>query len=142
MSEPEAAHYIAFYWGGAMVGRFLGIYTLKLFSPGKVLTFHSVVSIFLILASINSTGMPAVYLMIAVGLCNSIMFPTIFTLALKGLSGHAEKASGLLATAILGGAIIPLLTGWMADSSGLKVAFILPAVCYGYIAFFGFKTRK
>lgn len=142
MSEPQAAHYIAFYWGGAMMGRFLGIYTLKLFSPGKVLAFHSVLSIFFIVASINSTGMLAVYLMIAVGLCNSIMFPTIFTLALRGLSGHAEKASGLLATAILGGAIIPLFTGWMADSSGLKVAFILPAVCYGYIAFYGFKSRK
>lgn len=142
MTEPEAAHYIAFYWGGAMVGRFLGIYTLKLFSPGKVLAFHSVLSIIFIVASINTTGMLAVYLMIAVGLCNSIMFPTIFTLALRGLSGSAEKASGLLATSILGGAIIPLFTGWMADSSGLRTAFILPAVCYAYIAFYGFKSRK
>jgi FHS family L-fucose permease-like MFS transporter len=80
--------------------------------------------------------------MIAVGLCNSIMFPTIFTLALKGLEKSAEKASGLLATSILGGAIIPLFTGWMADTSGLRTAFILPAVCYAYIAFYGFKLRK
>lgn len=142
MTETEAAHYIAFYWGGAMVGRFLGIYTLKLFSPGKVLAFHSALAIVLIFASINSTGMIAVYALIAIGLCNSIMFPTIFTLALKGLSGSAEKASGLLATAILGGAIIPLFTGWMADGSGLRAAFILPAVCYAYIAFYGFRSRK
>lgn len=142
MSETDAAHYIAFYWGGAMIGRFLGIYTLKLFSPGKVLAFHSVLAIALIVASINSTGMLAVYAMIAVGLCNSIMFPTIFTLALRGLGKSAEKASGLLATAILGGAIIPLFTGYMADGSGLRIAFILPAVCYAYIAFYGIKSRK
>lgn len=141
MTETEAAHYIAFYWGGAMVGRFLGIYTLKLFSPGKVLAFHSLLSIALIVTSINTEGMIAVYTMIAVGLCNSIMFPTIFTLALKGLGKSAEKASGLLATAILGGAIIPLFTGWMADGSGLRMAFILPAVCYGYIAFYGVKSK-
>ena len=142
MPETAAATFIAFYWGGAMVGRFLGIYTLKLFSPGKVLVLHSALAIAFIILSINSTGMLAVYLMIAVGLCNSIMFPTIFTLALKGLEKSAEKASGLLATSILGGAIIPLFTGWMADNSGLRTAFILPAVCYAYIAFYGFKLRK
>ncbi|MBA2403315.1 MAG: sugar MFS transporter [Bdellovibrionales bacterium] len=142
MVETEAANYIAFYWGGAMVGRFLGIYTLKLFSPGKVLCFHSLLAIAFIVLSINSSGMLAVYSMIAVGLCNSIMFPTIFTLAIKGLEKSAEKASGLLATAILGGAIIPLFTGWMADTNGLRLAFILPMVCYAYIAFYGFKARK
>jgi FHS family L-fucose permease-like MFS transporter len=142
MVETEAANYIAFYWGGAMVGRFIGIYTLKLFSPGKVLCFHSLLAIAFILISINTTGMLSVYTMIAVGLCNSIMFPTIFTLAIKGLEKSAEKASGLLATAILGGAIIPLITGWTADTSGLRIAFVLPAVCYAYIAFYGFKARK
>jgi FHS family L-fucose permease-like MFS transporter len=140
--ETEAANYIALYWGGAMVGRFMGIYTLKLFSPGKVLCFHSLLAIAFIVISMNSTGMVAVYTMIAVGLCNSIMFPTIFTLAIKGLEKSAEKASGLLATAIVGGAFIPLLTGWMADMNGIRIAFALPAICYAYIAFYGFKTRK
>jgi FHS family L-fucose permease-like MFS transporter len=140
--EADAANFIAFYWGGAMVGRFIGIYTLKLFSPGKVLAFHAVAAIALIFTSINSTGMLAVYAMILVGLCNSIMFPTIFTLAIKGLEDHAEKASGLLATAILGGAIVPVLTGWVADGNGLRTAFLLPAVCYGYIAFYGLKWAK
>lgn len=142
MAETEAANYIAFYWGGAMVGRFLGIYTLKLFSPGKVLCFHSVLAIAFIFISITTTGMLSVYTMIAVGLCNSIMFPTIFTLAIKGLEKSAEKASGLLATAILGGAIIPLITGWTADNGGLRIAFVLPAICYAYIGFYGFKARK
>lgn len=141
MPETEAANYVAFYWGGAMVGRFLGIYTLKLFSPGKVLTFHSALAIAFIVLSMNTSGMTAVYAMIAVGLCNSIMFPTIFTLAIKGLEKSAEKASGLLATAILGGAIIPMMTGSMADSVGLNTAFILPAVCYAYIAFYGLKSK-
>jgi FHS family L-fucose permease-like MFS transporter len=140
--ETQAANYIAFYWGSAMVGRFLGIYTLKLFAPGKVLVFHSALAIGLILLSVNSTGMIAVYTMIAVGLCNSIMFPTIFTLALKGFEKSAERASGLLATAIVGGAFIPLCTGWMADTAGLRTAFILPALCYAYIAFYGIKARK
>lgn len=142
MPETAAANYVAFYWGGAMVGRFLGIYTLKLFSPGKVLCFHSVLAIAFILISINSSGMLAVYTMIGVGLCNSIMFPTIFTLAIKGLERSAEKASGLLATAILGGAIVPMVTGSMADSWGLRMAFILPAVCYAYIAFYGIKAKR
>lgn len=142
LPETQAANYVAFYWGGAMVGRFLGIYTLKLFSPGKVLSFHSILAIAFIMISINTTGILSVYTMIAVGLCNSIMFPTIFTLALKGLEKSAEKASGLLATAILGGAIIPVFTGQMADSMGLRMAFTLPAICYAYIAFYGFKAKK
>lgn len=141
IQEMQAATYIAFYWGGAMVGRFLGIYTLKMFSPGKVLFVHSLLAIILIVVSINSSGMMAVYTMIAVGLCNSIMFPTIFTLAIKGLEKSAEKASGLLATAILGGAFIPLFTGQLADNMGLRMAFILPAICYAYIAFFGIKSK-
>ena len=141
MSETQAASYIAFYWGGAMCGRFLGIYTLKLFSPGKVLMLHSLLAIALILTSINTTGYLAIYTLIAVGFCNSIMFPTIFTLAIKGFEKSAEKPSGLLATAIIGGAFIPLFTGQIADASGLATSFILSAVCYAYIAFYGFKWR-
>lgn len=141
MSETEAATLVAIYWGGAMAGRFMGIFTLKLFSPGRVLSVHALLSIALILFSVNSQGNLAIYSMILVGFCNSIMFPTIFTLGIKGLDSAAQKASGLLATAILGGAIIPLLTGQMADSVGLRMAFILPALCYGYIAIFGLRSR-
>ncbi|HSH71472.1 MAG TPA: sugar MFS transporter [Methylophilaceae bacterium] len=141
MPETQAAHMVAFYWAGAMVGRFIGIFTLKAFAPGKVLSVHAALSIALIIVSMNTSGMLAVYSMVLVGLCNSIMFPTIFTLGIKNLkAGQEKKGSGLLATAILGGAVIPLFTGLLADSVGLHHAFILPVVCYAYIAWLGFKN--
>lgn len=143
MPETQAANMVALYWGGAMAGRFLGIYTLREFPPGKVLTVHSLLSIALILISINSFSMRAVYSIVLVGVCNSIMFPTIFTLAIRGMSEHRiQKASGLLSTAIIGGALIPVITGQLADAHGLRVAFLLPALCYGYIALFGVKSQK
>lgn len=143
MPEAEAAHLVALYWGGAMVGRFLGIYTLKEFNPGRVLTFHALLALALILISVNSYGHQAVYCMIAVGFCNSIMFPTIFTLVIKRFAGSmVQKASGLLGTSILGGAFMPVLTGNLADVFGLRTAFLLPALCYGYIAIFGGLNSK
>lgn len=141
MPETEAATLVAIYWGGAMAGRFLGIYTLKEFSPGKVLSVHSMLAIALILISINSRGILSIYSMILVGFCNSIMFPTIFTLGIKSLGpGEEQKGSGLLATAILGGALVPVMTGVMADKMGFRIAFLLPVLCYGYIAFLGLKN--
>ena len=142
MKETQAANLVAYYWGAAMVGRFLGILTLKHFPPGKVLTVHATIAISLILISINSRGNVAVYSMVLVGLCNSIMFPTIFTLGIKDLkAGEEHKGSGLLATAILGGAIIPVFTGVMADEVGLRMALLLPTLCYGFIAVFGLRGR-
>ncbi|MCM2348396.1 MAG: sugar MFS transporter [Bacteriovoracaceae bacterium] len=141
-SETQAAGLVAIYWGCAMVGRFLGIFTLKKFSPGRVLMVHAMAAIGLILISINSRGNISVYSMILIGLCNSIMFPTIFTLAIKGLApNETSKGSGLLATAILGGALVPVLTGQIADLAGLRTAFLLPTLCYGYIAFMGLRNR-
>lgn len=141
MPKTEAATLVAIYWGGAMVGRFLGIFTLKEFPPGRVLSVHAMLAIALILISINSRGIISVYSMILVGLCNSIMFPTIFTLGIKDLGvGQEQKGSGLLATAILGGAIIPLITGEVADKMGFRVAFLMPVLCYAYIAFLGIKN--
>jgi FHS family L-fucose permease-like MFS transporter len=141
LPETQAASLVAFYWAGAMVGRFIGIFTLKAFAPNKVLIVHAVLSITLIIVSMNNTGLLAVYSMVLVGLCNSIMFPTIFTLGIKNLkTGQEKKGSGLLATAILGGAVVPLFTGLIADSLGLHHAFILPIVCYAYISWLGFKN--
>ena len=143
VTESAAALLVAFYWGGAMVGRFIGIFTLKAFAPARVLIAHALLSMVLIIVSMNSTGMLAIASMVLVGLCNSIMFPTIFTLGIKGLkAGQEKKGSGLLATAILGGAIVPLLTGLLADRVGLHHAFILPVLCYGYIAWFGFRNAR
>lgn len=141
LPETQAAQMVAFYWAGAMVGRFIGIFTLKAFAPGKVLSVHAALSIALIIVSMNTSGMLAVYSMVLVGLCNSIMFPTIFTLGIKNLkAGQEKKGSGLLATAILGGAVVPLFTGLLADRLGLHHAFILPVVCYAYIAWLGIKN--
>jgi FHS family L-fucose permease-like MFS transporter len=143
MPETEAATMVAIYWGGAMVGRFLGIFTLNLFPPGKVLSVHALLAIALILISTNSTGLISVYAMIMVGLCNSIMFPTIFTFGIRDLNaGDEQKGSGLLATAILGGAFIPVLTGEMVDHWGFRVAFLLPVFCYAYIGILGLRNSK
>jgi MFS transporter, FHS family, L-fucose permease len=140
-TETQAAPLVAFYWGGAMVGRFLGIFTLKAFAPARVLMTHALLAVILILISMQASGTLAIGSMVLVGLCNSIMFPTIFTLGIKGLkAGQEKKGSGLLATAILGGAIVPLLTGLLADRMGLHHSFILPVICYVYIAWFGFKA--
>lgn len=140
-TETQAAPLVAFYWGGAMVGRFLGIFTLKAFAPARVLMTHALLSVVFILVSMQTSGTLAITSMVLVGLCNSIMFPTIFTLGIKRLkAGQEKKGSGLLATAILGGAIVPLLTGLLADKVGLHHAFVLPVVCYVYIAWFGFQS--
>lgn len=143
VAETQAAPLVALYWGGAMIGRFIGIFTLKAFAPAKVLITHALLSVVFILVSMQSKGNLAIATMVLVGLCNSIMFPTIFTLGIKSLkAGQEKKGSGLLATAIVGGAVIPLLTGLLADRLGIHHAFVLPVICYAYIAWFGMRNLK
>jgi len=142
MPESEAAHYIAYYWGGAMVGRFAGAILMQKIAAGKLLAFNSVASAALIALSIASEGSVAMYSILLVGLCNSIMFPTIFSLALKGLGVNTSRGSGLLCLAIVGGAIVPVMQGGLADSIGLQVSFVLPLVCYLYIAYYGLIGSK
>lgn len=142
LSESQAATHIAYYWGGAMVGRFVGAAIMQYIKPGILLGFNSLASVCLILLSVSSSGQLAMWSMLAVGLCNSIMFPTIFSLALKGLGDQTAKASGLLCLAIVGGALIPLVQGVLADNLGLTLSFLLPALCYLYIGFYGFKGSQ
>ncbi|WP_018984388.1 sugar MFS transporter [Salinimonas chungwhensis] len=137
MSEAEASAYIAYYWGGAMVGRFIGAVIMQKIDPGKLLAFNSMLSCALVIISVMSDGGIAMWTILAVGLCNSIMFPTIFSLALKGLGNQAAQGSGMLCLAIVGGAIVPLLQGALADAFGLQLSFLLPVICYIYIAFYG-----
>jgi FHS family L-fucose permease-like MFS transporter len=113
-----------------MVGRFLGAYFLKVFSPGKMLAFVATSVLVLLLISANTTGAISGWSLLAVGLFNSIMFPTIFSLACEGLGPRAADGSGIICVAIVGGALVPLITGHAADSLGLKGALIVPAVCY------------
>ncbi|MDG1529704.1 MAG: sugar MFS transporter [Polaribacter sp.] len=144
-SDPKSllGIFVIFYWGGAMIGRFVGAYLTKIMSPGKVLSIFASLAITMILISINTSGLVSMWSILAVGLFNSIMFPTIFTLSLEGLGDLKAQASGLLCMAIVGGAIIPFAFGSLIDGFGFKTAFLLTILCYGYILFFGrFKTRK
>ncbi|MES2902554.1 MAG: sugar MFS transporter [Pseudomonadota bacterium] len=143
LNEAAAGSLIAFYWGGAMIGRFIGSYFLRILSPGLILAGVAIGAIALILISINTTGAVAGYSLLAIGLMNSIMFPTIFSLASEGLGSRAADGSGIINIAIFGGAVIPLLTGMLADASGsLGIALLLPAACYALIAYFGMFARR
>ena len=137
LEESEAAKYIAYYWGGAMVGRFIGAAVMQKVPAGKVLCFNSVLAVVLVLVATLSSGTVAMTAILLVGLCNSIMFPTIFSLAINGLGKHTSQGSGILCLAIVGGAIIPLIQGLLADSIGVQLSFFLPIVCYLFIAYYG-----
>lgn len=142
LKESEAAKYIAYYWGGAMVGRFIGAAVLQKIDAGKLLSFNAALACLLILIAIISSGNIAMIAILMVGLCNSIMFPTIFSLALKGLGVHTSQGSGVLCLAIVGGAIIPLLQGGLADSIGIHFSFLLPVICYVFIVYYGLVGSK
>ena len=142
LDEQSAGKLIPLYWGGALLGRFVGSGILRLVSPGKALAFNAFAAIALILISANSSGAMAGYSLLAIGLMNSIMFPTIFSLANEGLGRRAAEGSGLICVAIVGGAVIPPLTGHLADLSSLRVALYLPALCYAVIALFGLYARR
>ena len=129
--------FVTFYWSGAMVGRFIGSYLTKIFQAGKVLSFFALIAIFLIFLSAISDGLISMWSILAIGLFNSIMFPTIFTLSLNGLGNLKPKGSGLLCTGIVGGAIIPPLYGLLTDFMGFKFSLIVLSLCYLYIANFG-----
>ena len=142
LEEAEAAKFLTYYWGGAMVGRFIGAAAMQKVDAGKALAFNACIAVLLLLVAIFSSGTLAMWALLLVGLCNSIMFPTIFSLALNGLNRHTSQGSGILCLAIVGGAILPLLQGMLADSVGIQLAFILPVFCYLYIAFYGLKGSK
>ena len=137
MEEAEAAKYIAYYWGGAMVGRFIGAAIMQKVAAGKLLAFNAIGSTCLLSIAIVGSGALAMWSVLLVGLFNSIMFPTIFSLSVNRLGAMRSKGSGILCLAIVGGAIVPLLQGVIADTIGIQLAFILPLLCYAYIAFYG-----
>jgi FHS family L-fucose permease-like MFS transporter len=139
LAEADAAPYVSYYWGGAMVGRFIGAAVMRKFAPGRVLGLHALAAVALVTLSMLSSGSVAMWSILAVGLCNSIMFPTIFSLAVSGLGKHTSQGSGLLCMAIVGGALLPVLQGMIADSSGIQAGFIIPILCYLYICYFGFR---
>ncbi|MCS0580110.1 sugar MFS transporter [Massilia pinisoli] len=139
MPAARAASYVSVYWGGALIGRFIGFGVMRVVSPGKALAFNALAAIALVLAAVFGHGQAAMWAILAVGLCNSIMFPTIFSLALHGLGRHAGQGSGILCMAIVGGAIVPFAQGWLADRVGVQPSFFIPVACYAFILFFGLK---
>jgi len=136
-SEKVAASYVSFYWGGAMIGRFVGSALMQKLKPGAVLGTAAMIACALVTTSILTTGRLAMWSIIFVGLFNSVMFPTIFTLAIDGLGKLTGKGSGVLVMAIVGGAILPVTQGALADRIGIHLAFLMPAVCYLYIVYYG-----
>ncbi|MGU7782699.1 L-fucose:H+ symporter permease [Burkholderia sp. PU8-34] len=139
LQQEAAARYLSLYWGGAMVGRFLGSALLSKIRPGYLLAFNAFVVSALLVIAILASGTIAMWALLAIGLFNSIMFPTIFTLAIEGLGKHTGEGSGILCMAIVGGAIVPLIQGFMADHIGVQLSFCVPVVCYLYIAYYGLK---
>ena len=158
MDVKEAGNYVSYYWMGAMIGRFIGAALMTKINPAKALGFAGIVNIALILISTQTTGMVSMVTMVSIGLFNSIMFPTIFTLAIKGLGNLTSQGASYLVMAIVGGALIPLAVGVVADlyvpegltdielesfnNEGLKTAYLVPIICYAYIAFYGFNGSK
>ena len=143
-ANPKAivAIFLTFYWGSAMIGRFIGAYLTKVVAPAKVLMLFSAIVILLILISINTDGLLSMWSLLLIGLFNSIMFPTIFALSSEGLEMKTQS-SAILCTMIVGGGFIPLLYGFFTDYVGFRMAFFILILCYGYILFFGFyKTNR
>jgi FHS family L-fucose permease-like MFS transporter len=142
LKVADAGKFVSFYWGGAMIGRFIGSAAQRKINAGKALTFNALVAAALVIISMLTFGQVAMWAILAVGLFNSIMFPTIFTLAIDGLGKHTGQASGILCTAIVGGAILPVVQGMFADKIGIHHAFFIPVLCYAYIVYYGLKGHK
>lgn len=142
LPEHQVAHLIAYFWGGAMLGRFLGAIVMQFIKPRRYLAINAILAMLFIFVAMTQQGSVAMYSILAVGLFNGVMFPTIFSLALEGLKERKGQASGLLCQAIVGGALLPLLQGVIADTLGIQISFVVPLVCYLFIFYYGMKSIK
>jgi len=142
LSAKSAAGYVSFYWGGAMIGRFLGAGLLRKFRAGHLLGAFTICTTSLVTLSMLTHGHFAMWSILAVGFFNSIMFPTIFSLGVAELGPLTGNASGILNMAIVGGAIVPLIQGAIADHIGIHRAFFIPVICYLYILYFALSGSK
>jgi FHS family L-fucose permease-like MFS transporter len=142
LTAAEAARYVSLYWGGAMIGRFIGSAILRRYSTGVVLGFAATIAGLLVVTSMLSFGHVAMWSILAIGLFNSIMFPSIFTLGIDNLGPLTGRGSSLIVASIVGGAIIPVIQGKIADNIGVHHAFLIPVACYIYIALFGFSRPR
>jgi len=142
LPQQVAGQYLSYYWGGAMVGRFVGALAMMFVRPGRALAFNAAIAVVLLVVALVSAGHTAMWSVLAIGLCNSIMFPTIFALALVGLGRHTGEGSGMLCMAIVGGALVPVVQGYFADHVGILHSFAVPVACYLYIVFYGLYGHR
>lgn len=142
LTEQEATRYVSMYWGGALVGRLVGSALLARFDPRRLLAAFAAVNVLLLATTMATTGDVAKYSVVAIGLFNSIMFPTIFALGIERMGPMTNKAASLLIMAIVGGAVVPLLVGWLADMHGLQFSFLVPVLCYAYIVYYGLRGSR
>ncbi|WP_093534868.1 sugar MFS transporter [Stenotrophomonas rhizophila] len=142
LTEQEATRYVSLYWGGALVGRLVGTFLLARFDPRRLLGLFALVVMGLLAVTMLGTGELAKWSVVSVGLFNSIMFPTIFALAIGGLGPLTGQGSSLLVMAIVGGAVVPLAVGWLADHYGLQASFLLPMLCYLFIVFYAWRGSR
>ena len=143
LSHDKAAGYLSIYWGGAMVGRFIGAGLMNKIAPNKYLAFNASMAVGLLMLAIAAGGGAVTqWSLLLIGFFNSIMFPTIFSLGTKGLGKFTGAASGIISTAIVGGALVPVLQGFVIDHVGLMISYVIPAVCYVYIVFFATRGYK
>ncbi len=142
MSASQAASLVSLYWGGAMVGRFIGAGLMRSVSPSVLLAVSAGMAILMVLLTIVIGGPLSVWTILAVGLFNAIGFPTIFSLSIAGLGRDTAHGSGILCMSIVGGAVIPVIAGAIADETSIAVAFFLPVLCYGYIVFFALSVLR
>ncbi len=142
MNNVSAGAMVSYYWGAAMVGRFFGALIMRFVAPSIILALNALLAVAMISVSVSSSGDMAMWTILSVGLFNSIMFPTIFALAISGLGEHTGKASGYLCQGIVGGAILPLIQGVAADALSLQLSFLVPALCYVYIAWYALVGSK
>ncbi|NHZ40216.1 MULTISPECIES: L-fucose:H+ symporter permease [Massilia] len=141
-SADTAAKYVTIYGGGAMLGRFIGFAAMRYVSPGRALAFNAACSIALIMVAVFGSGMTAMWAILLVGLCNSIMFPTIFSMALFKLGKFTGQGSSILCMAIVGGALVPLAQSVLADAFGVQLSFLVPAACYLFVIYYGLKYAR
>ncbi len=141
-SLKTASFLVALYWFGALIGRLLGSWMNTIFKPRLLLGFFGIAATLFLFISMFSSGQVAIWAVVICGFFNSIMFPNIFALGIAGLGPMTSKGSGLIMTAVVGGAVIPYLLGKAADQIGIQHALIIPAICYIYITFYGFVGSK
>jgi FHS family L-fucose permease-like MFS transporter len=140
--KPEAQKLVVFYWFGALIGRLLGSWLLSKIKAGKLLGIFGTAAAALVVVAIFTAGYIPVGCLVLVGFFNSVMFPNIFTLGIVGLGPMTSKGSGLIMTAVFGGAVIPVVIGYLVDNTSYQIALILPVLCYLYIAYYGFVGSK